>query len=200
MQYGTAMVMLLTGVTLGGTGKDRGDRHPKLGNGILIGAGALILGNIRIGDSCKVAAGSVVLASLPPHTTAAGVPAKVIGRALESKPGMELDHSLENVSYNSDHSAHHDTANQTTATAAAVSKQSGVSPQKHSATHNSSSSSSSSSNNKHDSTADMQTQSAGSHPRTADSARQQQQSSSSSTSSLHTTPPRLATGALRSSL
>jgi acetyltransferase-like isoleucine patch superfamily enzyme len=55
----------VAGVTLGGTGKDRGDRHPKLGSGILIGAGALILGNIRIGDGCKIAAGSVVLMSLP---------------------------------------------------------------------------------------------------------------------------------------
>jgi hypothetical protein len=88
-----------TGVTLGGTGKDRGDRHPKLGSGILIGAGALILGNIRIGDACKIAAGSVVLMSLPAHTTAAGVPAKVVGRAMEEKPGMELDHGLENVSF-----------------------------------------------------------------------------------------------------
>ena len=86
-------------MTLGGTGKDRGDRHPKLGNGILIGAGALILGNIRIGDGCKIAAGSVVLMSLPAHTTAAGVPAKVVGRAMEENPGMELDHSLENVKY-----------------------------------------------------------------------------------------------------
>lgn len=90
---------ILHGVTLGGTGKDRGDRHPKLGCGILIGAGALILGNITIGDGCKIAAGSVVLTKLPPHTTAAGVPAKVVGRAQEDKPGLDVDQSLDRVSF-----------------------------------------------------------------------------------------------------
>eukprot|EP00612_Vaucheria_litorea_P004338 CAMPEP_0171459694 /NCGR_PEP_ID=MMETSP0945-20130129/4872_1 /TAXON_ID=109269 /ORGANISM="Vaucheria litorea, Strain CCMP2940" /LENGTH=299 /DNA_ID=CAMNT_0011985757 /DNA_START=90 /DNA_END=986 /DNA_ORIENTATION=+ len=90
---------ILHGVTLGGTGKDKGDRHPKLGDGTLVGAGAMILGNIHIGNGCKIAAGSVVLSSLPAHTTAAGVPAKIVGRAIEEMPGKEIDQSLYYVKY-----------------------------------------------------------------------------------------------------
>jgi serine O-acetyltransferase len=71
---------MLQGVTLGGTGKETGDRHPKIRSGVLIGAGAKILGNIEIGEGAKVAAGSVVLHAVAPYTTVAGVPAKVVGR------------------------------------------------------------------------------------------------------------------------
>ncbi|KQT86299.1 serine O-acetyltransferase [Aurantimonas sp. Leaf443] len=72
-------VSILQNVTLGGTGKEHGDRHPKIGRGVLIGAGAKVLGNIRVGDCSKVASGSVVLKEVPPMTTVAGVPARVIG-------------------------------------------------------------------------------------------------------------------------
>lgn len=71
-------VSLLQNVTLGGTGKVAGDRHPKIRKGAMIGAGAKILGNIEIGAGAKIAAGAVVLASVPPHATVAGVPAKVL--------------------------------------------------------------------------------------------------------------------------
>jgi serine O-acetyltransferase len=71
---------ILHGVTLGGTGKDHGDRHPKVGKHVLIGAGATILGNIQIGDAAKIGAGSVVLRSIPPFATAVGAPAKVRAR------------------------------------------------------------------------------------------------------------------------
>nr|SAY41902.1 Serine acetyltransferase [Serratia marcescens] len=72
-------VSLLHSVTLGGTGKAGGDRHPKVGNGAVIGAGAKILGNVRIGDSCCVAAGAVVLKDIPPSATAVGIPARIVG-------------------------------------------------------------------------------------------------------------------------
>jgi serine O-acetyltransferase len=72
-------VSILQSVTLGGTGKERGDRHPKIGRGVLIGVGAKILGNISIGEGARVAAGAVVLSNVPPHATVAGVPAKVVG-------------------------------------------------------------------------------------------------------------------------
>ncbi|MGE3147524.1 MAG: serine O-acetyltransferase [Pseudorhodoplanes sp.] len=74
-------VSILHSVTLGGTGKEDGDRHPKIGRGVLIGAGAKILGNIEVGSCARIAAGSVVLHSVPPNVTVAGVPAKVIGEA-----------------------------------------------------------------------------------------------------------------------
>lgn len=74
-------VSILQDVTLGGTGKESGDRHPKIRHGVLIGAGAKILGNIEIGEGAKVAAGSVVLHAVAPYTTVAGVPAKVVGKA-----------------------------------------------------------------------------------------------------------------------
>lgn len=81
-------------VTLGGTGKETGDRHPKVMNGVLISAGAKILGNIRIGEGAKVGAGSVVLHDVPPHTTVAGVPAKVVGRPRTDQPALEMDHTI----------------------------------------------------------------------------------------------------------
>lgn len=85
-------VSMLHSVTLGGTGKDDGDRHPKIGDGVLIGAGAKVLGNIRVGRCSRIAAGSVVLADVPPCTTVAGVPARVVGEAGCSQPSIEMDH------------------------------------------------------------------------------------------------------------
>ncbi len=72
-------VLLYQGVTLGGTGKDTGKRHPTIGNGVVIGTGAKILGNIRIGDFVKVGAGSVVVRPVPDHSTVVGVPGRVVG-------------------------------------------------------------------------------------------------------------------------
>ena len=72
-------VLMYQGVTLGGTGKDTGKRHPTIGNGVVIGTGAKILGNIRIGDYVKVGAGSVVVHSVPDHSTVVGVPGRVVG-------------------------------------------------------------------------------------------------------------------------
>ncbi|MEM1110776.1 MAG: serine O-acetyltransferase [Pseudomonadota bacterium] len=87
-------VSILQSVTLGGTGKDEGDRHPKIGDGVLISAGAKILGNIRVGEGAKVGAGSVVLDEVPPHTTVAGVPAKVVGRPASEQPALEMEHDF----------------------------------------------------------------------------------------------------------
>ena len=84
-------VSILHGVTLGGTGKEGSDRHPKIENGVLIGAGAKILGNIKIGYCSRVAAGSVVLKEVPPKSTVAGVPAKVVGEAGCSEPSRLMD-------------------------------------------------------------------------------------------------------------
>ncbi len=84
-------VSILQNVTLGGTGKAHGDRHPKVGTGVMIGAGAKILGNIRIGDCARIAAGSVVLKEVPPRTTVAGVPAKIIGEAGCAQPSLVMD-------------------------------------------------------------------------------------------------------------
>ena len=82
---------LLHSVTLGGTGKSHGDRHPKVGNGVLIGAGAKILGNISVGSCSRVAAGSVVLSDVPPCKTVAGVPARVVGDAGCDQPSLSMD-------------------------------------------------------------------------------------------------------------
>ena len=87
-------VSMLHSVTLGGTGKEEEDRHPKIGNGVLIGAGAKVLGNIRIGDNSRIAAGSVVLAEVPPCKTVAGVPAKIVGEAGCEQPAVRMDHQL----------------------------------------------------------------------------------------------------------
>ena len=85
-------VSMLQSVTLGGTGKEAGDRHPKIRRGVLIGAGAKILGNIEIGHCARIAAGSVVLKSVPHNTTVAGVPARVIGEAGCPEPSRAMDH------------------------------------------------------------------------------------------------------------
>jgi serine O-acetyltransferase len=87
-------VSILQSVTLGGTGKDEKDRHPKIGDGVLISAGAKILGNICVGEGAKVGAGSVVLENVPAHTTVAGVPAKVVGRPSSDQPALEMDHDF----------------------------------------------------------------------------------------------------------
>jgi serine O-acetyltransferase len=88
-------VSLLHAVTLGGTGKEHGDRHPKIRSGVLIGAGAKILGNVEVGVGAKIGAGSVVLNDVSPHTTVAGVPAVVVGEARESSPALDMDHNLD---------------------------------------------------------------------------------------------------------
>lgn len=85
---------LLHGVTLGGTGKESGDRHPKIGESVMIGAGAEVLGNITVGKCCRIAAGSVVLADVPPNTTVAGVPAKVIGPSGCPEPSRTMNQQL----------------------------------------------------------------------------------------------------------
>ena len=87
-------VSMLHDVTLGGTGKKSGDRHPKVKSGVLIGAGAKILGNIKIGVSARVAAGSVVLNDVPDGVTVAGVPARVIGGNDKEYPSQHMDHLL----------------------------------------------------------------------------------------------------------
>jgi serine O-acetyltransferase len=87
-------VSMLHGVTLGGTGKETGDRHPKIGDGVLLGTNCHILGNIKLGEGAKVAAGSVVLEDVPAHTTVAGVPAKVVGHC-HGIPGEDMNQCLE---------------------------------------------------------------------------------------------------------
>lgn len=84
-------VSMLHGVTLGGTGKESGDRHPKIRRGVMIGAGAKILGNVEVGDCARIAAGSVVLKAVPEKTTVAGVPARVIGTAGCPEPARSMD-------------------------------------------------------------------------------------------------------------
>ena len=92
-------VSMLHGVTLGGTGAERGDRHPKIGKGVLLGAGAKVLGNIKVGDYAKVASGSVVLKAVPPGCTAAGVPARLVNCPTCEEPARTMDHTLADVVY-----------------------------------------------------------------------------------------------------
>lgn len=84
-------VSIMQGVTLGGTGKSEMDRHPKISNGVLIGAGAIVLGNIVVGECARIAAGSVVVKPVPPRVTVAGVPAKIIGEAGCAQPASVMD-------------------------------------------------------------------------------------------------------------
>lgn len=92
-------VSMLQGVTLGGTGAERGDRHPKVGKGVLLGAGAKVLGNIVIGDYAKIASGSVVLKPVPPGCTAAGVPARLVNCPTCDEPAKSMDHTLADAVY-----------------------------------------------------------------------------------------------------
>jgi len=87
-------VSILHEVTLGGTGKERGDRHPKVRSWVLLGAGAKILGNVIIGEGARIGAGSVVLEDVPPHVTVAGVPAKIVSRNQDDSPALAMDHQL----------------------------------------------------------------------------------------------------------
>jgi serine O-acetyltransferase len=84
-------VSMLHGVTLGGTGKESGDRHPKIGAGVLLGAGATVLGNVRVGAGARVAAGSVVVREVAAHTTVAGVPARMVGEMRGEVPAQSMD-------------------------------------------------------------------------------------------------------------
>lgn len=91
-------VSMLHSVTLGGTGKEDDDRHPKIGDGVLIGAGAKVLGNIEIGDCSRIAAGSVVLEDVPSCKTVAGVPARIVGEAGCDQPSLTMDQILNGMS------------------------------------------------------------------------------------------------------
>ena len=88
-------VSILHGVTLGGTGKVSGDRHPKVRRGVLIGASASIIGNIEIGEGAKVGAGSVVMKDVPPHVTVAGVPATIVGKPDCEYPARDMGQRLD---------------------------------------------------------------------------------------------------------
>jgi serine O-acetyltransferase len=92
-------VSMLHGVTLGGTGAQRGDRHPKIGRGVLLGAGAKVLGNIEIGDYAKIASGSVVLKPVPSGCTAAGVPARLVNCPSCSDPARTMDHTVPDIAF-----------------------------------------------------------------------------------------------------
>jgi len=94
-------VSILQNVTLGGTGKETGDRHPKIKHGVMIGAGAKILGNIEIGACSRIAAGSVVLHPVPPHSTVAGVPAKIVGTVGSTEPARDMNQILSQLAYDS---------------------------------------------------------------------------------------------------
>jgi serine O-acetyltransferase len=92
-------VSMLHAVTLGGTGAAGVERHPKIGNGVLLGAGAKVLGNIYVGDYAKIAAGSVVLKPVPAHCTAAGVPARLVNCKTCPDPAKSMDHTLSDIVY-----------------------------------------------------------------------------------------------------
>jgi serine O-acetyltransferase len=85
-------VSVMQGITLGGTGKADQDRHPKIGDGVLIGAGAIVLGNIKVGECARIGAGSVVVKEVPPRVTVVGVPAKIVGEAGCAQPATVMDH------------------------------------------------------------------------------------------------------------
>jgi serine O-acetyltransferase len=87
-------ISILQGVTLGGTGKQTGDRHPKIKAGVLIGAGAHILGNVTIGEGAWVGSGAVVLDDVEAHTTVVGIPAKLAGRPRTEQPALDMEHQI----------------------------------------------------------------------------------------------------------
>ena len=88
-------VSMLHSVTLGGTGKSCGDRHPKIRKGVLLSSGSKVIGNIEVGMNAKVGAGSVVLEDVPPNVTVAGVPARIVGRLHNNVPAHEMDQSID---------------------------------------------------------------------------------------------------------
>jgi serine O-acetyltransferase len=90
-------VSIMQGVTLGGTGKECGDRHPKIRSGVLIGTGAIVIGNVTIGEGAKIAAGSVVLTHVEPHTTVAGIPAVKVGKPRAAQPALDMNHDINQV-------------------------------------------------------------------------------------------------------
>ena len=92
-------VSMLQGVTLGGTGKNEGDRHPKIRRGVLLGAGCTVLGNIEIGEGAKIGAGSIVLEAVPPYTTVVGNPARRVGTRHSSMPAFTMDQTLPPIDY-----------------------------------------------------------------------------------------------------
>jgi serine O-acetyltransferase len=92
-------VSMLHGVTLGGTGKEKGDRHPKIRRGVLLSVGAKVLGNIEVGEYSRVGAGSLVLKPVPAHCTVAGVPAKVIGCAGSERPSQDMNQTLDSPEF-----------------------------------------------------------------------------------------------------
>ncbi len=85
-------VLIYQGVTLGGTGKEKGKRHPTVGNNVVIGTGAKVLGNITIGDQVKVGAGSVVVRNVPPHSTVVGIPGRVVRTHGATNDAEQLEH------------------------------------------------------------------------------------------------------------
>ena len=87
-------VSILHSVTLGGTGKTTGDRHPKIRRGVLLAAGCKVIGNLEVGEGAKVGAGSVVLEDVPAHVTVAGVPAKIVGKPTGTLPAHDMDQCL----------------------------------------------------------------------------------------------------------
>lgn len=87
-------VSILQQVTLGGTGNEQGDRHPKIKSGVLIAAGAKVLGNITVGECAKIGAGSVVLQDVEPHTTVVGIPARAVGKTSEESPAQTMDQNF----------------------------------------------------------------------------------------------------------
>ena len=87
-------VSIMQSVTLGGTGKESGDRHPKIGEGVLIGAGSKVLGNITVGEGVHISSGSVVLKDVPPHKVVAGVPASIVGDAIAQQPALDMNQDL----------------------------------------------------------------------------------------------------------
>jgi len=88
-------VSMLHEVTLGGSGKHGGDRHPKVRHGVLLSAGSKIFGNVEIGEGAKIGGGAVVLHSIPPHTTAVGVPAKAVGHSKDEQPALSMNQNVE---------------------------------------------------------------------------------------------------------
>ena len=92
-------VSILQNVTLGGTGKETGDRHPKIRRGTLIGAGAIVLGNIEVGTGAKIGAGSVVVSPVLPFTSVVGVPARAVGRPHTALPGITMNQSMQEFDY-----------------------------------------------------------------------------------------------------